>query len=170
MNNLIVPTPYRFLYVLLCLLGLASCATLNAPLVKTIAQPNNRPIRNFTSFSTSLRCMDTLLASAGRQRILISSTGIKDLSKKISVGADEMLLNAINKTNIKSGAYIFLDQSFEKEVGQLELLSPTKKRKMPRFYFRGAITQVDANTVNDKINLSLDLTNAPHAPLSLIHI
>lgn len=108
--------------------------------------------------------MDTLLAAAGRQRILISSTGIKDLSKKISVGADEMLLNAINKTNIKSGAYIFLDQSFEKEVGQLELLSPTKNRKLPKYYFRGAITQVDANTINDKINLSLDLTNAPHAP------
>lgn len=164
MKNLIATKPSRLLYVLMCLFGFASCATLNAPLVKNISQPNHRPIRNFTSFSTSLRCMDTLLASAGRQRVFISSTGINDLSKKISVGADEMLLNAINKTNIKSGAYIFLDQSFEKEVGQLELLSPTKKRKIPQFYFRGAITQVDADTVNDKINLSLDLTNAPHAP------
>lgn len=107
-----------------------------------------------------------MLASYGRKRTLISSTGINDLSKKIYVGADEMLLNAINKTNRKSGSYVFLDQSFEKEVGQLEWLSPTKTRRTPQFYFRGAITQLDTNTINDEANLSLDLSNAPH-PLTI---
>jgi hypothetical protein len=106
--------------------------------------------------------MDNMLAQAKRPRILISSSGLKDLSKKIPVGADEMLVNAVNQTNLKSGAYVFLDQSFEKEVGQLEWLSPTKTRKEPRFYFRGAITQLDTNTVNDKSKISLDFTDSPH--------
>jgi hypothetical protein len=106
--------------------------------------------------------MDNLFVHAKRPRILISSSGLKDLSKKIPVGADEMLVNAINQTNLKSNAYVFLDQSFEKEVGQLEWLSPTKTRKKPRFYFRGAITQLDTNTVNDKSKVSLDFADAPH--------
>ncbi len=131
-------------------------------MAKNIAQPNNRPVRNLTSFSASLRCMDNLLANAKRPRILISSTVINDLSKKTFVGADEMLLNAINHMNIKSGAYIFLDQSFSKDFGQLILLSPTENQEKPKFYFRGAITQVDNNTLNDKTNVDLDFTDAPH--------
>jgi hypothetical protein len=110
--------------------------------------------------------MDNMLASAKRPRILISSTVIKDLSKKTFVGADEMLLNAINHMNVKSGTYIFLDQSFSKDFGQLILLSPTEDQEKPKFYFRGAITQVDANTLNDNINLGVYFTNAPH-PLTI---
>lgn len=106
--------------------------------------------------------MDNLFARANRPRILISSSGLKDLSRKIFVGTDEMLVNAINQTNLKSGAYVFLDQSFEKEVGQLEWLSPTETRKEPRFYFRGAITQLDTNTVNNESKVTLDFSEAPH--------
>jgi hypothetical protein len=131
-------------------------------MAKNIAQPNNRPVRNLTSFSASLRCMDNLLASAKRPRTLISSTVINDRSKKTFVGADEMLLNAVNHMNIKSGAYIFLDQSFSKDFGQLILLSPTENQEKPKFYFRGAITQVDNNTLNDNANVDLDFTDAPH--------
>ncbi|MBE9476400.1 MAG: DUF4384 domain-containing protein [Proteobacteria bacterium] len=135
-------------------------------MAKNIAQPNNRPVRNLTSFSASLRCMDNLLANAKRPRILISSTGINDRSRKTFVGADEMLLNAINHMNIKSRAYVFLDQSFSKDFGQLVLLSPTEEQQKPGLYFRGSITQVDTNTVNDRANLDLDFTNAPH-PLTI---
>lgn len=110
--------------------------------------------------------MDNLLAASKRPRILISSSKINDLSKKISVGADEMLLNAINHMNIKSGAYVFQDQSFSRDFGQLVLLSPTEDQEQPRFYFRGAITQVDANIVNDAFKADLDFTNAPH-PLTI---
>lgn len=146
------------------LLSLISCAGFNAPIAKHVAQPNNRPVRNFTSFSTSLRCLDNLLAKAKRPRILVSSTGINDQSNRIAVGADEMLVNAINQTNIKSRAYLFIDQSFEKDFGQLQLLTPPEDRREPRFYFRGAITQVDTNTVNDRLSGGLDLTNAPNPP------
>ncbi len=45
---------------------------------------------------------------------------------------------------------------------QIKLLTFTKNDVKPRLYFRGAITQVDSNTVNNKANVSLDLANAPH--------
>jgi hypothetical protein len=146
--------------------GISACATFNAPLAKNVAQPNHRPVRNYTSFSASLRCMDNLLADAKRPRILITSSKITDLSKKIPVGGDEMLLNAINHMNIKSGAYIFQDQSFSRDFGQLVILSPTEDQEQPKFYFRGAITQVDANTIDDQLKVDLDFTNAPH-PLTI---
>jgi hypothetical protein len=82
------------------------------------------------------------------------------------VGGDEMLLNAINHMNIKSGAYIFQDQSFSRDFGQLVILSPTEDQEQPKFYFRGAITQVDADTIDDQLKLDLDFTNAPH-PLTV---
>jgi putative peptidoglycan binding protein/uncharacterized protein DUF4384 len=153
-----------FSFALIWLFTLSACASFNAPLAKNVAQPNSRPVRNFTSFSASLRCLDKMLAAAKRPQILISSTGFRDLSKKINVGADEMLVNAVNQTNIKSRAYLFLDQSFEKDFGQMELLTKSEDRKLPRLYFRGAITQVDANTVNDKFKVDLDLTNTPNPP------
>ena len=77
-----------------------------------------------------------------------------------------MLLNAINHMNIKSGAYIFQDQSFSRDFGQLVILSPTEDQEQPKFYFRGAITQVDANTIDDQLKLDLEFTNAPH-PLTI---
>ncbi|MBL4751375.1 MAG: DUF4384 domain-containing protein [Amylibacter sp.] len=106
--------------------------------------------------------MDNLLAAAKRPRILITSSKITDLSRKISVGGDDMLLNAINHMNIKSGAYIFQDQSFSRDFGQLVILSPTEDQEQPKFYFRGAITQVDTDTVDDNLKGDLDFTNAPH--------
>lgn len=155
---------YQTFITLLCLLSLSSCANINTLLVKNVAQPDNRPVRNFTSFSASLRCMDKLLANAHVPKTYISSTGFSDLSKKINVGADEMLVNAVNQTNIKSRAFLFLDQSFEKDFGQLEFLTKTDDRKLPKLYIRGAITQVDTNTINDSLKVSVDFTNAPNPP------
>jgi|GEM_PF-1598516 len=146
----------------LCLFGLASCASFHAPSVKNIAEPNNRPVRNFTSFSASLQCMDRLLSKHKKPRLLISSTGITDLSNRISVGADDMLVNAINHMNVHNGRYVFLDQSLERKDGQVKLLTFTKDDIKPRLYFRGAITQVDSNVVSDTANISLDLANAPN--------
>ncbi|WP_193222003.1 DUF4384 domain-containing protein [Amylibacter sp. SFDW26] len=106
--------------------------------------------------------MDRLLTKQKNNRILVSSTGITDLSRKISVGADDMLVNAINHMNVSNGKYVFLDQSLERKDGQIKLLTFAKDDIKPQLYFRGAITQVDSNAVNDQANVSLDLTNAPH--------
>ncbi len=144
------------------IVALSACASIAPKQAVRIAQPNNAPVRNFTSFSASLRCMDDLLVSAKRARVLVSSTGFPDLSKKVTVGADEMLVNAVNQMNRKSGAYVFLDQSLEKDWGQIDLLTPHEDSLKPNLYIRAAVTQVDQGVVSDSGSLDLDLTNAPN--------
>lgn len=141
---------------------LGACTAIAPKQAIRVAQPDNSPIRNFTSFSASLRCMDDLLATRHRPRILISSTGFPDLTKKITIGADEMLVNAINQMNRKSRAYIFLDQSLEKDMGQITLLTRQKDDLEPQMYIRAAITQVDQGVVSDSASLGLDFSNAPN--------
>lgn len=146
----------------ICFGLLAACATVNPERAVRVAQPENGPVRNFTSFSPSLRCLDGMLAKAGRPGTLISSTGFPDLTKKVNIGADEMLVNAVNQMNRQSRAYVFIDQSLEKDWGQISLLTPKEENLTPRLYIRAAITQVDQGVLSDSGSLSLDFTNAPN--------
>ncbi len=140
---------------------LTGCASVVPKRAVRVAQPDNAPVRNFTSFSASLRCMDGLLAAAARPRVLVSSTGFPDLSRKVTVGADEMLVNAVNQMNHMSRAYVFVDQSLEKDWGQIDLLTPHEENLKPSLYIRAAVTQVDKGVVSDSGSLDLDLTDAP---------
>ena len=146
---------------LLTTLFLCACASVFPKQAIRVAQPDNGPTRNFTSFTQSLTCMDDLLISAKRPRILVSSTGFPDFSEDIDVGADEMLINAVSRMNRKSQAYVFLDQSREKGFGQLELLRSTEDTPKPRYYIRAAITQADNAIVSDSGSADFDFTNAP---------
>ena len=143
---------------LLCILcGLAlfisACTPISPNFAQRKAQPKIPAARNFTSFSASLRCMDNLLASAKRGRTLISSTGIPDLTKKVNVSGDDMLVNAINQMNRNSKAYIFVDQSLEKDAGQISIFTPQQKSVLPNLYIRGAISQVDSNVSSTKAQI-----------------
>lgn len=146
---------------ILAITTLVSCAAVSPKLAPGVAQPDNAAVRNFTSFSDSLRCMDDLLTRAGKPRSILSSTGFPDLTKKVTVGADEMLINAINRLNRKSKSYAFLDQALEKEVGQIALLTRRKEEAVPDLYIRGAITQLDDGVVSDTASLGFDLSNVP---------
>jgi peptidoglycan hydrolase-like protein with peptidoglycan-binding domain len=143
-------------YVLICGFVLVGCTPLTPNLAQRGAQPKIPAARNFTSFSASLRCMDDLLLAAKRPRTLISSTGIPDRTNKLSVGADDMLLNAINQMNRKSGAYIFVDQSLERDSGQIAIFTPSGTAISPKLYVRGAISQIDSNVASSKLTLGLD--------------
>ena len=153
--------PKWLLLPAICLLFLGACATVVPKQAIRVAQPNNTPVRNFTSFSASLRCMDGMLAATKRPRTLISSTGFPDLSKKVTVGGDEMLVNAVNQMNRQSKAYVFIDQSLEKDWGQIDLLTPHEDNLRPNLYIRAAVTQVDNGVVSDTGSLDLDFTSAP---------
>ncbi|GLQ35378.1 hypothetical protein GCM10007939_16610 [Amylibacter marinus] len=122
-----------------------ACTPLSPNFAQRTAQPKVPAARNFTSFSASLRCMDTLLASTKRGRTLISSTGIPDLTNKISVAGDDMLVNALNQMNRTSGAYVFVDQSLERDSGQIAIYTPQKNIATPTLYVRGSISQVDSS-------------------------
>jgi len=143
------------------------CGVTPPPLAPEIAQPNTRPARNFTSFDAPLRCMDGLLH--GKRTIRISSTGIPDRTRRISVAGDDMLINAINRMTRTSRAYVFLDQGLVKDGGLIDLgITQGKKEPRPDFYVRGAISQLDASVATDELGLGWDegtVTPAPETDL-----
>lgn len=128
---------------------LHGCAAAYPSLTPSIAQPNARPSRNFTSFSEPLRCMDRLLAQLPRRSFLVSSSDIPDDTKRLAVGADDMLINAMNQMNRQSQRYVFLDQARISGFGQLELTTTRKQGELkPQLYIRGSISQLDTDTVD----------------------
>ncbi len=139
----------RAAFIALLCLTVAGCAVLPAPLAPDFAQPSTRPSRNFTSFNEALRCMDDLLLARGGRRVLLSSTDIPDKTKKIAVGADDMLINALIRMTAKSQAYVFLDQGLVRDPGliDLQIVQPEDPPR-PDFYVRGSISQLDSSVAS----------------------
>lgn len=152
MTAMCVSVMFRLFLLWFIGLALIGCTTPLATMAPAIAQPNTRPARNFTPFAEALRCMDDLLLKSGRRGTLISSTNIPDYTKQVSVGADDMLINALNQMNKKSRSYLFVDQAFVAKTGNLELQIVSDKDATPSLYIRGSISQVDANTTDLSLN------------------
>lgn len=148
--------------VLCLLLVVSGCASIEPQLAPVVAQPRTAPVRNFTSFQSALRCVDAQLARTGRRSVAISSTGIPDLTLGVRVGADEMLVNAINQLNRTSRAYVFIDQPLDSKDGQIWWLNPREKTdREPRYYIRGAISQLDSSVVSDRVDAVVDESLTP---------
>lgn len=155
-----------FLRVLVLFTGLSACASVQPELAPVVAQPRTAPARNFTSFNDALRCVDTQLAKKRVGPVAISSTGIPDKTNGVKVGADEMLVNAINQLNRKSRAYVFIDQPIDPKDGQIYWLNPRDKTdREPRYYIRGAISQLDSSVVSDQADAVLDESLTPSRKL-----
>lgn len=143
------------LTTLCCLLP--ACEITPAVLAPDFAQPKTAPARNFTSFDGALRCMDRLLAAKGQQPVYISSTGIPDETRRISVAADDMLINALNRMNRTSHAYIFLDQGLVRADGLIDLLVVQRENPpRPSYYIRGAISQLDGDVGVTDVEVGFD--------------
>lgn len=135
----------------------SACVGPHATLAPSIAQPNTRPARNFTSFSFSLQCMDRLLAQSTKPPLLISSSGFPDETDDIDVGADDMLINAINQMNRSNQRYVFLDQARISGFGQLEIVTTRKKDEIkPQLYVRGSISQIDDDPSDNALTVGYD--------------
>jgi peptidoglycan hydrolase-like protein with peptidoglycan-binding domain/curli biogenesis system outer membrane secretion channel CsgG len=138
-----------------CLALLAGCATPEEAPV--IAQPKTLPVRNLTSFSESLRCMDNLFAQFGVRDVAITSAGLPDATGEISAGTKDMLISAISRMSVKSNAFRFVDfDQNEFDVNALQgLIGFTDDFIVPNYYIRGAITQLDEGVVADNVGASV---------------
>jgi len=137
------------------LLLLAGCASpKDAPVV---ARPKTLPVRNITSFSESLRCMDNLLAQFGVHDIVITSAGLPDATGEIKAGTKDMLISAISRMSVRSHAFRFVDfDQTETDVNQLQsLVGFTSNFVVPNYYIRGAITQLDEGVIADSSGASV---------------
>ena len=112
------------------------------------AAPKTPAIKTITNFSQALRCMDELFLAYGKTGIVVTSTGIPDETGKVRTGTKEMLITAIARMTVKSNAFEFID--FHNVGDDLGLLFATKgmdTMKVPDYYIRGSITQMDDNTI-----------------------
>ncbi len=125
------------------------------------ARPNRLPVKNVTGFSEALRCMDNLFLAQGVSDIVITSDGIPDATGKIAAGTKEMLISAISKMSVRSGAFRFVD--YDQNAADVNALSAligfSDDFLVPTYYLRGAISQLDEGVVSESAGASVAYEN-----------
>ena len=158
--------PARMSAHLVAIFGLglfaSACSTVfpNPELATTQVQPRTPVVRNITSFTSALRCMDDLLQSYGKTDIVITSDGLPDKTGQITSGTKEMMISAISRMSARSGAFRFVDVDRTQDSIfwiQQNWIGVRDGLVAPNYYIRGAITQVDARVMTDSIGTGLSL-------------
>ncbi|MGH8602066.1 MAG: DUF4384 domain-containing protein [Gammaproteobacteria bacterium] len=147
---------------LLCLtLALSGCQTVPEKSYLEV-QPNTAPIRTITGFTEALHCMDQLLWAHEMRDIVITSAGLPDHTQKINAGTKDMLISAISRVSVRSGAFKFVDfDPTQVDVDELsKLIGVQADFQIPNYYIRGAITQLDDNVTGSIEGVSIALPMA----------
>jgi Domain of unknown function (DUF4384) len=147
-------------------LTLAGCATPYRPTGEDAnfaaqASAANRPLiqpaRSFSSYSSSLACMDHLLRDMRLPTTLITSKYIPDASGKVTVAAKEMVITALSQMSRTSSAFRFVDyevdivrQDTVQNLTTLLLGANQMQIQRPALYVSGAISFVDQNIINNR--------------------
>jgi len=142
---------------LLLLASGASAQDIGA-MTATAAAPKTPAIKTVTNFSQALRCMDELFLAFGKTGIVITSSGIPDETGKVRTGTKEMLISAVAKMTVKSNAFEFIDfHGAADDLGGLFAAKGDAARKLPDYYIRGSITQMDDNSVRKSKGFGISL-------------
>lgn len=108
--------------------------------------------KTVTNFTAALRCMDDLLLAYGKKDIVITTAGIPDSTGKVQAGTKEMVITAASKMSIKSKSMSFIDYDTERSdllaLFQDMQAAGAFQHKLPNYYIRGAITQLDENAID----------------------
>lgn len=125
---------------------------------RVAAAPKTPAVKTITNFTQALRCMDDLFIAFDKRGIVITSAGIPDETGKVKTGTKEMLITAVSKMTIKSGAFEFIDfHSQGDDLGNLFAMKGGSPTKLPDFYIRGSITQMDDNAVRKNKGFGISL-------------
>lgn len=132
-------------------------------------RPQTPPVRNITSFTPALRCMDHLFATHGYGpqgnggTAFVTGEGIVDKTGK-GIGGDnvDVLMATISRLAAESGAYTFVRYNPRKltleELQRLSILhGGLGNVTWPRYEISGAITQLDENVDARSLSLSVVL-------------
>lgn len=130
---------------------LATGCALPEPEKATVAvQPSNAPVRNITSFSEALRCMDGLFQRYNKSGFIITSKAIPDATGKLSLGSRDMLITAISRMSQVSQAFRYIDYESDQlkadsvqHLSQLFFNANKIRLDMPQVYISGSISQVE---------------------------
>jgi len=122
------------------------------------AGPKVPATKTITSFTQALRCMDQLFLAHGKQGIVITSAGVPDETGKVRTGTKEMVITAVAKMTLQSNAFEFIDfHGGGDDLARLFEARGDAGRKIPDYYIRGSITQMDDNTVRKSKGAGISL-------------
>lgn len=126
--------------------------------VRITATPKAEPEKTITSFSNSLRCMDTLFVRYGIKGLTVGAQDIPDETEVVLAGAKDMLISSLSTMSIKSKAikFVALGQDLE-DITRFHSLHKGKNFKSPDFFLRGGITQVDRGVIENQVSGGLAL-------------
>lgn len=119
-------------------------------------RPVVRPVRSVSSFSESLRCMDSMLRAAELPTTLITSKQFVDFSGKVPAATKEMVVTSLSQMSRLSNAFRFVD--FEVDIARqdtvqnlttLLLNNNQMQLQRPALYVSGAIAFVDQSVINN---------------------
>ncbi len=147
----------------------SSCTFTNPEKAPMLAGPKSPATKNITSFTPALSCMDDLFARYGIRSWVITSSGLPDQTGQIQAGTKEMMISAISRMSAKSHAFSFVDLDSTQIGGVEEVYRLIGERydlgfQIPRYYIRGAVTQLDQGVTTDRVNAGMSI---PEAALGL---
>ncbi len=145
---------------IVALAALSGCAITEAPeRAYETARPQTLAVRNITSFTESLQCMDDLFAKHGVTDFVITSAGIPDATGKIGGGTKEMLISAFSKMSVNSNAFTWVDfDQSQSDVANLHgLVGITEDFLVPNYYIRGAVSQLDEGVIAEAVGGGIGL-------------
>ncbi|MDP1605857.1 MAG: DUF4384 domain-containing protein [Rhodocyclaceae bacterium] len=146
--------------------GPAAATAASGPAAAAIsaAGPRTPATKTITNFSQALRCMDELFLAHGKKDIVITSAGIPDETGKVRTGTKEMVITAIAKMTLRSNAFEFIDFHggqgggiVSDDLARLFEARGDSARKLPDYYIRGSITQMDDNAVRKSKGAGISL-------------
>lgn len=139
----------------------SACTTWDPQTTHTVAQPKTTPVRNLTSFTPALQCMDRLFLSFGVTNIIITSSGIPDATGQVRAGTKDMLISAISRMSVKSKAFVFVDfDQSQVDIAELHsLVGYTEDFRVPSYYIRGAITQLDSGVIANQVGGGISIAD-----------
>lgn len=150
------------------LAGCMAAAPMREEVVKdaiaTSKGPEAKPFRTITNFSDGLRCMDRLMIDHGVRDVVVLIEDLNDSTKKINVGAKDMLITAVSDMTRRSRAIRLI--AFGNDSGNLvSWINAAGKNNqvytavVPKFDIRGSITQMDDNISRQNESGGLSIGN-----------
>lgn len=143
---------------------LASCSIYEAEVPEEVLEehPVAHPVRALTGFSDGLVCLGRMLQERKVQTIYITSDDIPDYSENngsAGYGAKEMMVSALSRLSEENGLvrYVAYDRRTPNIVA-LHNSHPKKQNlRIPDFFIRGAITQIQTSPYSKQLGHSLNL-------------
>ncbi len=128
---------------------------------KLVKGPEEAPFRTITGFTSALRCMDGLLIDYGVHDISMLVEDLKDRTKKVKVGAKDMLISAVSEMTRRSHAVRLI--AFGADSGNLvSFLASANQTSpysvVPDYDIRGSISQLDTGIAAKDVSAGLNIT------------